>query len=499
MHRYFPAAAVLLLSLASTAWARPSVVLIYTDDQRADTVAAFGNPAIRTPNLDRLVGRGFSFRRAYCQGSNNGAVCVPSRAMLLTGRDLFSVSEKLDQGEPLMPRVFSDAGYRTFFTGKWHNGYGADAMRACRRAFDNGAAIYLGGMGNHRTLPLRDLRDGEFTPPEVTDTYSTERFADAAVDFLSDAAGSDEPFFLYVAVTAPHDPRQPPEQTRDYYESHRPPLPANFLPQHPFDNGALVLRDENLLAWPRDPDQVRDQLAAYYAMIEHLDTHVGRIVDAAEAASDEVIIVFAADHGLALGSHGLLGKQSVYEHSMRSPVIVTGPGIVSGESDALVYLFDLFPTLADLTGVPLPAGVDGRSLAAALQGEPPPQRDALLLAYKDVQRAVVEDRYKLIRFPKIDKTVVFDLQTDPHETRDISDQQPELTARLLSRLRQLQAEYGDPVPLEVTDPRPAFRDLTGTPRKADQWQPDWIVKKYFDTTERQAVGKKPNGRLTEKP
>ena len=471
--------------MTTAAEAKPSVVLIYTDDQRADTIAAHGNEHIRTPNVDALVANGFSFRRAYCMGSNNGAVCVPSRAMLLTGRDLFSVSEKLDEGEPLMPRVFADAGYRTFFTGKWHNGYGPNAKQACSRAFDNGAAIYLGGMGDHHRLPLVDLNDGEYTQPEIDDTYSTERFADAAVSFLEDAADGDEPFFLYVAMTAPHDPRQPPEQTRDYYEANRPPLPANFLPQHPFDNGALVLRDENLLAWPRDPEHIRDQLAAYYAMIEHLDTHVGRIVDAARAADDETIVVYAADHGLALGSHGLLGKQSVYEHSMRSPVVFSGPGVVSGESDTLVYLFDIFPTLSTMAGVPVPDSVDGQSLAPWLQGEEGPRRESLLLGYKDVQRALVTDRWKLIRFPKVDKTVLFDLQNDPHETTDLSESDPDRMSRMLAELRTLQEQYDDPVPLDVDEVQPAVRDLTGKARKADRWQPDWIVEKYFDTTKRQ--------------
>ena len=470
---------------ASTAAERPSVLLIYADDQRADTIGAYGNPHIRTPNLDRLTEEGQSFRRTYCMGSNNGAVCVPSRAMLLTGRSLFHVSEKLDQGEPLMPRVFSDAGYRTFFTGKWHNGYGKDAENALSRAFDTGDAIYLGGMGDHLALPLVTLRNGRAENRRVAGRYSTELFTEAATGFLERSRGSSDPFFLYVAMTAPHDPRQPPQGYGERFADSPPPLPPNFLPQHPFDNGSLVLRDENLAAWPRDPAVIREQLGQYYAMIEHLDAHVGRLVESARRADPNVIVVYAADHGLALGSHGLLGKQSVYEHSMRAPLIFAGPGIEAGENERLTYLFDIFPTLAELCGVPLPPGVDGVSQALVLAGEDAPARDALYLSYKGQQKAAVTDEWKLIRYPEVGVEQLFHLAKDPHEVHDLIDV-PEHAAKrdeLQSLLRSLHAAADDRFALAVDSLKPRERDLTGTPRKADRWQPDWIVERYFEADE----------------
>jgi arylsulfatase A-like enzyme len=139
--------------------------------------------------------------------------------------------------------------------------------------------------------------------------------ADAAIEFLRSQNGS-RPFFAYVAFTAPHDPRQPPEPFRTTYAARRPPLPGNFLPQHPFDNGMVHnLRDENLGAWPRTEPMIRDQLAEYYGLISHLDHEVGRILGALEdtGLASRTLIVYAADNGLALGSHGLLGKQSLYE------------------------------------------------------------------------------------------------------------------------------------------------------------------------------------------
>ncbi len=108
------------------------------------------------------------------------------------------------------------------------------------------------------------------------------------------------------------------------------------MPQHPFDHGALIIRDENLAAWPRTEEVVRDQLAEYYGLITHLDEQVGRILAALDenGQAENTIVVYAADHGLAVGSHGLLGKQNLYEHSMRCPLIVRGPGIPQGSTDA---------------------------------------------------------------------------------------------------------------------------------------------------------------------
>ena len=178
-------------------------------------------------------------------------------------------------------------------------------------------------------------------------------FADAATEFLQNHDGK-KPFFAYVAFTAPHDPRQPPPSYRERYYRNLPPAPANFLPQLPFDNGMMRGgRDENLAAWPRTEAVIRDQLAEYYGLITHMDEQIGRILAALEKSgqADNTIIIFAADNGLALGSHGLLGKQSVFEHSMRTPLIIAGPGIPRGKSTrAFTYLLDLFPTLCDVTG-----------------------------------------------------------------------------------------------------------------------------------------------------
>jgi arylsulfatase A-like enzyme len=465
-HRRRPCTAGLALLLAlgvgraAVAGARgerpPSLLLIVSDDQRADAIGALGNPQVRTPALDGLAGEGFVFERAYCMGSYSGAVCCPSRAMLLSGRHLFRFERPNPQPAadlPSLPAVLRDGGWTTFATGKWHNG------RAwLQRGFEQGDAVFLGGMGSHTELSVRDftsvgeVREGE---PYTIAAFSSTTFARAAAEFLRSVPPED-PFLCYVAFTAPHDPRTPPAEVRALYDPADLDLPPNFLPRHPFDNGELVIRDEKLAPTPRDPDVIREHLADYYAMITQMDTQVGELLGtlAESGRAGDTIVVFTSDQGLAVGSHGLLGKQNLYEHSVRAPLIVRAPGVPRGRSDALVYLFDLVPTLCELLDLEAPAGVDGASLVPVLRGEQATVRDSVFLAYKDVQRAVTDGRWKLIRYPKVDRIQLFDLERDPHEVVDLAadPDQAERVQGLTTRLRAWQRELGDEAPLEVEQP-----------------------------------------------
>jgi len=456
----------------------PNILFLFADDQRADTIAAWGNPSIRTPNLDRLANEGFSFRANYNMGGNSGAVCVPSRAMVNSGQAYFRVPNNLE-GVTLLPELLGQRGYTTFATGKWHNG-----QASWLRGFQQGRAIFFGGMSNHSEVPLMDLLPtGELGNERVGDRLSSELFADAAIEFL-EGYREERPFYAYVAFTAPHDPRMPPESLRDIYYARRPPLPENFLPQHPFNlGGALTLRDEQLAAWPRTEEVVRDQLAEYYGMITHLDGQVGRILDTLEATghADDTIVIYAADHGLALGSHGLLGKQSVYEHSQKAPLIIAGPGIPHGESGAFTYLLDIFPTVTALTGTPTPEGLDGSDLGPLWRGESDRVRDSLFLAYTNLSRAVRDERYKLIRYPQIDFTQLFDLDADPGEMANLAADPAHAgrVEQLTGLLLEWQRRLGDDQPLVVAEPQPREIDLTGRERQPDRWQPAWIVEKYF--------------------
>lgn len=433
------------LATAGTHAGPPNVLVIVSDDQRPDAIGAFGHPDVQTPHLDRLVERGFVFHNAYCQGSDVGAVCRPSRAMLLSGRSLWQAPRDLDDVITL-PECFRDAGYDTFGTGKWHNG-----QRSFIRSFSHGEAVFFGGMGDPYALPVYDYdatAEMPLTNKRPSRTHAVTLFADAAIRFLKHTP-HERPFFAYVSFTSPHDPRTAPAEFAAQYDAQEIELPANFLPEHPFDNGELQIRDEQLAEWPRTPEAIRKHLADYYAMISHVDHEVGRILAALEeaGAASETIVVFTSDHGLAIGSHGLMGKQNLYEHSMKAPLIVAGPRIPRRESSALVYLFDLYPTLCELAGVESPSNIEGKTLAAILRGEATAVRQSIFTAYRDVQRAIRSERWKLIEYPQVGQTQLFDLKSDPEETHDRS-RDPEYTEHVTALQKGLDAErrrYDDPL------------------------------------------------------
>jgi arylsulfatase A-like enzyme len=453
--------------------------LVYADDLRADAFGAAGNPALDTPHIDGLAARGTSFVRAYCMGAPHGAVCIPSRAMLHTGRAYFRLDLDRFTGAVTLGEALGRGGYRTFATGKWHNG-----VEPFERSFQSAENVLFSGMSDHNLVPVRHF-DGRNLSAERTATeHSSDLFADSAARFIR-GCDRDRPYFCYLAFTAPHDPRDAPQPYAHRHYADLPPLPPNFLPQQPWDIGMLTVRDEVLAPWPRPPAVIRQQLAEYYALIEHMDHALGRVLAAVEARDDgrDTVIVFAADNGLALGSHGLLGKQSVFEHSLRVPLILVAPGVAADATCTdLVSLCDLYPTLLELAGVSGDReGLFGRSLVPVAQGNPAGARDALLLAIGATQRAVTDGRYKLIRYPRIDRVRLFDLASDPHERYDLA-QRPEHAARvaaLSERLAALQREVGDDAPLTVPDPAPAEIDLTDHPRTPDRWQPRWIRAKYF--------------------
>jgi arylsulfatase A-like enzyme len=438
---------------------KPNVLFLFSDDQRADTIAALGNEHIRTPNLDRLVQRGTVCTSAYCMGAQQGAVCVPSRAMLMTGRTLFRVAADL-KDQTTWPEMFAKAGYTTFLTGKWHNG-----TESARRTFEEGRAVFFGGMGDPYKLPVQDfITGGALTEPRDSGKHSVELFADGAVAFLKHQKG-ERPFLCYVAFNAPHDPRLAPREYHDSYNAAQPPLPPNYLPQHPFNNGDLTGRDERLAPWPRTPEVVRQHLADYYASITFLDAQVGRILDALQASgqADNTLIVFSSDHGLAIGSHGLFGKQNLYDHSMHAPLIFAGPGVPKGKrTDALCYLLDIFPTLGDLAGVQGPQGSEGKSLMPVLSGKQPRVRDSLFTAYTKVQRAVRDDRWKLLVYPQVNKVQLFDLRDDPAEMKDLSNDKTHAAdvERLTGLLKDWQQQLGDGLPLRTDKPQPLEFDFS---------------------------------------
>ena len=430
----------------------PNILFIFADDQRADTIAALGNAHIQTPNLDRLVRRGMSFNRAYMMGGMNAATCVPSRAMLLSGRSLFHIDQALTRDET-WPAAFGRAGYTTFISGKWHN-----TPAAVPLSFQRARQLFTGGMTNPMKAPLANLENGKMGPTTVSPQHACAAFADETIRFLREKHTA--PFFAYLAFDGPHDPHIVPDDYPVRYDPEKIPLPANFLAQHPFDNGEMTIRDEQLLPWPRTSADVRAMLADYYRYISYLDLLIGRVLDTLDAspAAKNTIVVFAADSGVARGSHGLIGKQNLYEHSMRVPLIIAGPGIPANQrTDAMCYLFDVIPTLGALSGVAGPQTSEGRDLSATLRNPTTPARTSLMFAYQKVQRSLRDERYKLIRYPQVDRTQLFDLVADPDERTDLSAR-PEHAARINAMTAALAAEMkrlDDPAELTVASPRPA--------------------------------------------
>jgi len=427
---------------------RPNILFLFTDDQRFDTINALGNKDIVTPNMDSLVNNGVSFTHACIMGSMSGAVCMPSRAQLMSGRTLFRAPDDL-AGVITFPEVLREAGYATFGTGKWHN-----QPPSFARCFADGAKIFFGGMSNHLQVPVNDFDPAGKYPKEkryIDEKFSSELFSDAAVKFLREYQ-DDRPFLAYIPYTAPHDPRMPPKKYKDMYNPKNIPVPENFMPKHPFDNGEMVIRDEKLAPWPRTPEVIQQHIADYYGMISHLDDEIGRILATLEETghADKTIIIFAGDNGLAVGQHGLMGKQNLYDHSIRVPLIISGPGIPKGKkTDALCYLLDLFRTICDLTDLPVPEGVEGQNLMPVIRGEKQKVRDNLYFAYKGFHRAVREDQYKLIEY-YVDgtrTTQLFHLDNDPWEVNNLSTDPSysQHLARLREELVRWQKKVADPL------------------------------------------------------
>ncbi|QEF99802.1 Arylsulfatase [Stieleria maiorica] len=426
---------VRLPSQVSAATPQPNFLVIVSDDQRPDTIAALGNPVIDTPNLDRLVREGMTFERATCAFP----LCVPSRAEILTGATAFRNGVpygggRLKPGQTFWADALRKAGYQTWYSGKWMND-GSPKTRGYEETsalFSSGGAGALGReprYGRYGRL-ITGYRGWTFKTddgkPELEKGIglvgeTSKHIADGAIALLE--RKSDKPFFLHVNFTAPHDPLIIPPGYEDKYDPDEVPVPANLLPEHPFDHGNLRGRDEQLLPWPRTESDVRREIAAYYAVIDDMDHQIGRILNTLRKSGrdENTVIIFTSDHGLALGSHGLMGKQNMYEHTIGVPFIIAGPGIPHGKrTDAQIYLRDIYPTTCELAGIAIPDSVDGKSLAAVLNGTADQIYPAVYGYYHDVQRMVRTKRWKLIQYPRIDEVQLFDLENDPLEQHDLA-------------------------------------------------------------------------------
>lgn len=454
------------LSGASTA-KRPNFLFIITDDQGVQDLRIY-NPksTLQTPVLDRLAAQGMTFDGAHHMGAFVSAVCTPSRHMVMTGRTLWHLPASLtrqtfadypadrcppDIVQQTLPAVFNRAGYDTMRTCKAGNSYtAADALFTVRKV-----AAKVGD----------------------TDETGSAWHAEQVLDYLKDREGrrDTDPFLIFFGFSHPHDPRNGKPALLAKYGAvnhtepktlppanpKAPPLPVNYLPAHPFDQGQPGGRDEILVSgvWERrDEVTIRNELGRYYACCENIDVQMGRVLARLDAMGelDHTYIVFTSDHGIAIGRHGLQGKQHLYEHGWRVPLVVKGPGIKPG-SRALgnVYLLDVLATLCDLAGIPPPPTNEGISFRPVLEGKRDTMRDVLYAAYcggtKPGMRAVKQGDWKLVKFDVLNGTVretqLFNLAENPDELLD-------------------QHHAPNVIALTGNHPLPHQRNLAGDPRYA---------------------------------
>ncbi len=468
-----PGLLILLSGLALTSCLRdaepekPNILFILADDQCYNTIHALGNHEVITPTLDELARQGTVFTTAYNMGGWNGAICIASRTMFNTGRFLWR-AEAYDSSEgmstlaengQLWSREMEKLGYETFMTGKWH------------------VKIEPGKIFNHtgteRPGMPKDSPEGYNRPLSESDTtwrpwdassggyweggtHWSEVVANETIDFLDTAALSEKPFFMYVAFNAPHDPRQSPKEFVGMYPLENIAVPESFLPEYPFKEAMGCgpgLRDERLAPFPRTEYAVKVNRQEYYAIITHMDVQIARILDKLKETGQagNTYIFFTADHGLAAGNHGLMGKQNMYEHSLRPPLIIVGPRIPRGERRNMeVYIQDIMPTAIEYAGGEVPDYVDFNSLKSFLEGTSDHSNyPDVYGAYMDMQRMVRVDDYKLIVYPYAGVMRLFNLADDPREMVDLAFEPGEQNRlnEMFGKLNELMVDMGDTLKL----------------------------------------------------
>ena len=418
-----------LLAAPLVTQSRPNILLIVVDDQSPFDLKIYdeGSPC-RTPVIDALAAAGTVVDGAYQMGSWSGAVCTPSRHMIMSGRTVWHLPKRGIRGEKRNPNCPEDLASQTLAA--VFNRAGYDTMRTCKRGNSYPAANAQFTVVHDKTCRKADAQNGS--------PWHAER----VLDYLAERERTDDedPFLIYLGFSHPHDPRWAPEELLERYgcdnqgpqgppSEHAPPLPPNYLPAHPFHHGHPGLRDEvNVQGVKRRRDEatIRNELGRQFACNENIDAQIGRVLEQLRAMGelDDTIIVYTADHGMAIGRHGLQGKQNLYEHTWRVPMVVKGPGVPAGARvRGNVYLLDLLPTLCDYAGITPPETVEGVSMRPVLSREREVSRDVLYGVYaggtKPGMRCVRHGDWKLIQYDVLDgsvrKTQLFDLKTNPHE------------------------------------------------------------------------------------
>jgi len=473
----FAVAAVLFLFISCTETQtekkKPNILFIFADDQTYEGINALGNPEVISPNLDKLARSGVTFTHAYNMGGwngANGAICVASRCMLNTGRFLWRAQESennypdMKANNQFWSLLMENAGYDTYMTGKWHVKMPADSIfqhvRHVRPGMPSSVPEAYNrpqSPGDTAWLPWHTKYGGYWSGGK----HWSEVVGDNAIDYLDMAKQSENPFFMYLAFNAPHDPRQSPKRFVEMYPLENVAVPENYLELYPYKDSIGCgpgLRDEKLAPFPRTEYSIKVHRQEYYAIITHMDEQIGRIIaHLKETGLDKnTYILFSADHGLSVGHHGLVGKQNMYDHSMRVPLIVVGPDIPENEKrDMQVYLQDIMATSLDLAGVEKPEYVEFNSLIPMIDKKASQSAYSEIYgAYTKLQRMVRTDDFKLIVYPKARKLLLFDLNKDPLEMNDLAenDAYKEVKEELIVKLKKEMEMMDDPLDLHAFFP-----------------------------------------------
>ena len=423
------AISALLCLVPCTAQERPNILFILVDDQSPFDLKVYDEQSVcRTPVIDNLAAEGTVLDGAYHMGSWSGAVCTPSRHMIMSGRTVWHLPRRGIRNEkqnPLCPKDLANNTMAAIF-----NRAGYETMRTCKKGNSYQAA-------NNQFTTVRD-RTNRQADPEHGSPWHAERVLEYLLGREQESDHS--PFLIYFGFSHPHDPRHAPDELLAHYGANNrevshppselaPPLPHNYLPAHPFHHGQPGLRDEvNVQGVKRKRDEatIRNEIGRQFACNENIDMQIGRVLNKLRAMGelDNTIIIYTSDHGMAIGRHGLQGKQNLYEHTWRVPMIVKGPGIPKGKRvHGNVYLLDVLPTLCDFAGIKPPATVEGRSMRPVLEGKQANLREVLYGVYaggtKPGMRCVRKDNWKLIQYDVIKgfvrKTQLFDLTNNPDE------------------------------------------------------------------------------------
>ena len=464
---------------------KPNILWICTDQQRADTIHALGNPHIRTPHIDAMVANGTAFTRAYCQSP----VCTPSRASFLTGRYPRTTrcrqnGQAMPPQERLISRLLADAGYTCGLAGKLHLATCANGV--VEKRIDDGYKVFH---WSHHPQPdwpenaytqwlteqgtsWEELYDGPATPyikhGIPAEFNQTTWCADMAIEFLREQQSN--PWFFSYNCFAPHHPFDPPGDYLARYNPDDLPLPKTD-PREPDSKTSYQQLDAQHahndpgsyhVAAMSDRDK-REVTAAYYAMVELIDENVGRMIAALEETGqlENTIVIFMSDHGEMLGDHGIYLKgPHFYEAAVHVPLVMQWPGRFRADqrAEGLMELTDIAPTLLDAAGLEIPNAMQGKSLVPILQGnaDAHAHRDYVFSEYYNAWShrhsygtMYRNESHKMIVYHGTDQGELYDLQTDSNEFKNLwhSPDHSTLKTNLLKATFDASVFTMDPTPL----------------------------------------------------